>query len=134
MEWTFKGEVISELPEGCVGFVYEITNTLTGKGYIGKKLATFSRTKTVKGKKKKVKVASDWLTYYGSNDALKADVVKHGEEHFERKILHLCYTKTDCNYLEAREQFERRVLEDPDRWYNGWIMVRVRASQLKLEK
>lgn len=133
MDWQYQGETITELPDGCVGFVYEITNLLDGRGYIGKKLATFSRTKTVKGKKKKVKVASDWLTYFGSNDELKADVIKHGEEHFERKILHICYTKTDCNYLEAREQFDKRVLEQPDRWYNSWIMVRVRRSQLKLK-
>lgn len=133
MDWTYQGEVVTELPDGCIGFVYEIRNLLDGRGYIGKKLATFSRTKTVKGKKKKVKVASDWLKYHGSNDELKADVIKHGEEHFERKILHICYTKTDCNYLEAREQFDHRVLEHPDKWYNSWIMVRVRRAQLKLK-
>jgi hypothetical protein len=113
-----------------VGFVYLITNLVTGRKYVGKKLFHFSKTKQVKGKKKRMKVASDWQTYYGSNDELKKDVTIHGEENFRREILHLCKSKGDCSYLEAKEQFVRGVMESDD-YYNSWIMVRVRKSHLK---
>jgi hypothetical protein len=113
-----------------VGFVYLITNLVTGRKYVGKKLFHFSKTKQVKGKKKRMKVASDWQTYYGSNDELKKDVTIHGEENFRREILHLCKSKGDCSYLEAKEQFVRGVMESDD-YYNSWIMVRVRKTHLK---
>ena len=53
-----------------------------------------------------------------------------GHENFQRKILHLCKTKGECSYLEAKEQFNRSVLES-DEYYNTWIMVRVRKSHIK---
>ena len=61
MTWFFQGTEVTELPEECIGFVYLITNTLSGRKYIGKKLAKFSKTtyKTVKlknGTKKKKKI------------------------------------------------------------------------------
>ena len=59
--WYYQGNPIEELPEDCVGFVYLITNLSSGRKYIGKKLAKFSKTtyktKTLKnGKKKKQKI------------------------------------------------------------------------------
>ena len=77
-----------------MGFVYCITNTITGKMYIGKKLAKFSKTKiktvTLKnGKKKKKKIRSktdsDWQEYYGSNLELNKDVEQLGKENFPEK-------------------------------------------------
>ena len=112
------------------GFVYQITNLTNGKKYIGKKLFYFAKTKQVKGKKKKFKVPSDWPTYYGSNDTLNKDVTEHGQDKFKREILHLCKTKGECSYLEAKEQFIRGVMES-DEYYNSWIMVRVRKSHIK---
>lgn len=112
------------------GFVYEITHLITGKKYIGKKFFYSLKTKQVNGKKKRVKVASDWQSYYGSNEELKSDVKTNGKESFRREILHLCKTKGECGYLEAREQFDKRVLEC-DNYYNTWIMVRVRKSHIK---
>ena len=44
MVWLYESTTITELPEDCVGFVYLITNNLTGRKYIGKKLAKFSKT------------------------------------------------------------------------------------------
>ncbi len=63
MTWLYQSQLVETLPEDCVGFVYLITNNLSGRKYIGKKLAKFSRTtlKTVKQKngiKKKKKVRS----------------------------------------------------------------------------
>jgi hypothetical protein len=122
--------VIDELPDNVVGFVYCITNLTNDRKYIGKKLAKRSKTKTVKGKKKKIKVSSDWKTYYGSSDELVDDVKKLGNDKFYREILRLCYSLTECTYYEAKEQFVRGVLESDD-YYNAWIMARCRKSNLK---
>ena len=139
MSWLFESKTIEVLPEDCVGFVYLITNNLTGRKYIGKKLAKFSRTtyKTVKlkngnKKKKKIrgKIESDWQTYYGSNEQLNKDVERLGAGNFTREILYYCRSKAECSYIEAREQFSRRVLESDD-WYNGHIQVRVHGSHIR---
>ena len=139
MVWLFENSEISVLPEDCVGFVYLITNNTTGRKYIGKKLAKFSKTtyKVVKQKngikkRKKIrsKIESDWQLYYGSNDQLNADIEKLGIENFTREILYYCRSKAECSYVEAREQFNHRVLES-DSYYNGQISVRVHGSHIK---
>ena len=141
-DWTHKNQLITELPEDCVGFVYIVTNTESGKRYIGKKLAKFAKTKyrIVKlknGKKKrkkiKEKIDSDWLTYYGSSNELTADIEALGKRCFTREILYYCYSKAECSYVEAREQFRHKVLES-DNWYNGLIRVRVNRSQYILNE
>lgn len=138
MTWYYNNVVVDQLPEECVGFVYLITNTLTGRKYIGKKLAKFSKTtyKVVKlkngtKKKKKIrsKVDSDWQDYYGSSPNLTADIEKLGKENFHRQILYYCTSKAQASYLEAKEQFERKVLETDD-YYNGHIQVRVHGSHI----
>ena len=136
--WYYHGKLIENLPEDCVGFVYLITNLLTGRKYVGKKLAKFKKTtyKVVKlknGTKKKKKIRgsidSDWLTYYGSSVELSADVAALGAENFYREILYYCDSKSLCSYLEAKEQFSRGVLESTD-YYNGHIQVRVHGSHV----
>jgi len=138
MTWLYNGSEILDLPEDCIGFVYMITNIVTGRKYIGKKLAKFSKTtyKTVKlkngnKKKKKIrsKIDSDWRDYYGSNDQLNKDVETLGKENFKREILYYCKSKAECSYIEAREQFTHRVLESQD-YYNGHIQVRVHGSHI----
>jgi hypothetical protein len=138
MSWTYENTLIETLPEECVGFVYLITNTLSGRMYIGKKLAKFAKTsyKVVKlkngtKKKKKIrsKIDSDWRDYYGSNLELNVDVLKLGKENFTREILYYCTSKAQCSYFEAREQFTRKVLESKD-YYNGQISVRVHGSHI----
>jgi hypothetical protein len=137
--WLFESQPIESLPEDCVGFVYLITNNITGRKYIGKKLAKFSRTtyrvvklKNGKKKRKKIrgKIESDWQTYYGSNDQLNKDILALGADNFTREILFYCKSKAACSYIEAREQFNRKVLESDD-WYNGHIQVRVHGSHIK---
>lgn len=130
--WTYDGEPVTELPEDCVGFVYLITNTITGRKYIGKKLARFKRSRPpLKGRKNKRRytVESDWQTYYGSNDELNNDVQELGSENFTREILYYCKTKAECSYVEAREQFERKVLESND-YYNGIIQIKVHGNHI----
>jgi superfamily II DNA/RNA helicase len=139
MTWTYNKLIIEELPEDCVGFVYLITNKVTSRKYIGKKLAKFAKTnyKTVtlkngtkKKKKVRSKVDSDWLEYYGSSEELNKDVALLGKESFSREILFYCKSKAECSYVEAREQFGRKVLESDD-YYNGQISVRVHGSHIK---
>jgi hypothetical protein len=139
MTWTYQGQVVNELPEDCIGFVYNITNTVTGRQYIGKKLAKFSKTtyKTVKlkngtKKKKKIrsKIDSDWQEYYGSSVELTKDIDALGKQNFSREILYYCKSKAETSYVEAREQFDRKVLES-DNYYNGHIQVRVHGAHIK---
>ena len=131
LNWIYKElEFTENMIDDNYGFVYVITNEITNKKYIGKKFFYSSKTKQVKGKKKKIKVPSDWQTYYGSNEDLKKDVIMHGKESFRREILHLCKSKGVCGYLEAKEQFINEALESED-YYNSWIMVRVRKSHIK---
>ena len=138
MTWLYLNQPVEQLPQDCVGFVYIITNLTNNRKYIGKKLAKFSRTtqKTVKlkngtKKKRKVrsKVDSDWQDYYGSSPELSKDVELLGKDQFRREILYYCRSKSECSYIEAREQFSRRVLESKD-WYNGHIQVRVHGSHI----
>ena len=136
MQWIYKNEPVEQLPEDCVGFVYIITNTISGRMYVGKKLARFKTTRykmhTQKnGKKirKKIRgaVDSDWQDYYGSSDQLNKDIETLGKDRFRREILYYCRSKAELNYVEAREQFARKVLES-DQYYNGHIRVRVHGS------
>ena len=136
--WLYNKEIIKQLPDDCVGFVYLITNLATNRKYIGKKLAKFSKTttKTVvlkngtkKKKKIRSKIDSDWLEYYGSSIELNKDIEVLGKENFLREIMFFCKSKAECSYVEAREQFGRKVLESDD-YYNGQISVRVHGSHI----
>ena len=137
--WLYENEIVESLPDDCVGFVYLIVNKASGRMYIGKKLSKFSKTtyKTVvlkngtkKKKKIKSKIDSDWMTYYGSSIELNKDIELLGKEQFTREILFFCKSKAVCSYIEAREQFTRKVIESDD-FYNGQISVRVHGSHIK---
>ncbi len=112
-----------------------ITNLTDNRKYIGKKLARFKTTKPpLKGRKNKRRgyKESDWRTYWGSSDHLNADVKKLGPDKFSREILHYCPSKGILSYMEAKEQFDRKVLET-DEYYNGIIQVRVGSSKILTE-
>lgn len=135
MHWTYQGEIVEKIPEGVEAFVYLITNTTNDMKYVGKKLAKFKTTRPpLKGKKNKRRGTkeSDWKDYWGSSEHLQQDVQEHGEDKFTREILHYCPSRGIASYLEAREQFERRVLERDD-YYNGIINVRIGGSKILKE-
>lgn len=130
MTWLYKGSVFEHPAEQYYGFVYQISNTVNTKKYIGKKLFWFKKTKTVKGKKKRFLAPSDWQDYYGSSKQLLADVDQFGKEKFVREIITLCRSKGECSYYEAKAQFDHSVLFNPDVWYNDWIICRVHRRHL----
>ena len=129
--WYYKDTLIEEIDPQYKAFVYLITNLKTGRLYIGLKQTTFSKTRQVKGKKKRVRVESDWRDYWSSSEELQKDVATLGTESFKREILYFCKLKSHANYLEAREQMDRRVLEHPDKYYNGIVNCRVSRNHVK---
>lgn len=116
-----------ELHENVVndyyGFVYLIRNKISGKSYIGRKYFTKASSRQVKGKRKRCRKESDWKDYWGSSKRLLEDIEKIGKENFERSILRLCKTRGECNYWEAKYQFEYDVLSG-DNYYNDNIMMK----------
>lgn len=134
-QWTYQGKPVNEIPNEYEGFVYLITNLTNGRKYIGKKLSKFKTSRPpLKGKKNRRRgyKESDWKDYWGSSDKLQADVEELGTENFSREILYFCTSRAEMSYLEAKEQFDRRVLETED-YYNGIINVRVGGSRVLIE-
>ena len=123
MGTPFDGSLIGD----NFGFVYEITNKLNGRSYIGRKY--FWSFRTPKGKKRKVKSESDWRNYYGSCPELKEEIGKLGRQNFSRTILSLHKTAGKTNYEETRQLFTNNVLtealeDDIPAFYNSNILNR----------
>ena len=135
--WLYQGKEW-QLPEDfnpdvVYGFVYLITNKMDQKKYVGKKFFWSQKTLPITKKRKRrkrLKVESDWRTYWGSNKYLVEDVKTHGPENFTREILHLCKTKGECAYYEAKEQFDREVLLTEE-YYNGIISCKIGGRTVK---
>jgi hypothetical protein len=128
--WYYNGQEFDEsLVDGHYGFIYLITNTENGRRYIGRKFFTKAHSRTVKGKRKKSRVPSDWMDYWGSSEELLADIESMGKDKFRREIIRLCQTLGECKYQEMVAQVDNRVLEStlPDgtpAWYNANIMMK----------
>ena len=123
LERTFNSDDVGDY----FGFVYEITNLLNGRRYIGRKY--FWSFGTPKGKKRKVKQESDWKKYYGSCPELKEDIIKYGKQNFSRTIISLHKTKGKTNFEETRQLFGNNVLTESlddgtPRYYNSNILSR----------
>lgn len=133
MTWYFHNTPV-EFTENDVkdhfGFVYLITHNQSGRKYVGKKFFTKSKTKQVKGKKKRTRVKSDWEDYYGSNKELLDEIKVNGKENYTREILHLCGSRSTCSYHETYEIFCRHALLS-DSYYNAWVSCRIRKDHLK---
>ena len=133
MTWTYQGRVINELhdmPEGTHGFIYKITNGLTGEYYIGKKQVQSTRKRKF-GKKETAALTdkrmkryemvtkeSNWVDYRSSNKIVSGWFDKDGRPNptsndtLELKILKFCGNKKSLTYYELQEQFSHNVLAD----------------------
>ena len=127
--WLYEGKEFV-LEGDWYGFVYLIENLVTRKKYIGRKYLTKAGYKTVKGKRKKIRVESDWDDYYGSSSSLKEDIEYFGKESFRRTILRLCKTRGECNYFETKYIFDNDAILDPN-YYNNWVSCKIQASHVK---
>jgi Putative endonuclease segE, GIY-YIG domain len=136
MTWFYNGRSFDEaaIPVGIVGFVYKITCLPTGRAYYGQKRFTKAVTrKPLKGRKRKrrSRVSSNWLDYWGSSQELLNDVKRLGPRKFSRVILYLCKTKSEMNYRELSEQILSDVLLHPDKYYNSYVGTRIHTDHLR---
>jgi hypothetical protein len=132
MTWIYKQKELTQIPDGVFGFVYQITNLACDpiRYYIGKKFFYKSSSRQINKKKKKIKIESDWIDYYGSSKEVQAEVEKYGKSFFTREILHLCQNKAECSAYETLEILSRNALLDAT-YYNDWISCRITKVQLK---
>lgn len=134
MSWIYKNIIFRPemIPEGAVGFVYEMTAIIDGKSvaYIGKKNFAMVRKKKLtkantpadKRKKNYEKVTKlNYEDYYSSNAVLKE--AHKDKVPIKRTILQICYSKTELTYMETKYQFVKGVLES-DMYLNGNILGR----------
>jgi len=128
VSWIFEAaaiESLDQMPEGSFGFIYKITDTTTGRMYIGKKQIMSYRTlPPLKGEKKKRKVVkeSDWRNYYGSHSELKK-AVKQNPEHFKREILQFVKSRKQLTYYELVYLIKEDVLTN-ELYYNDNILAK----------
>jgi len=123
--WILNESII--IDERTFGFIYEITNNILNKKYIGKKQC-ISRIKRrpLKGKTRNRidHKESDWKTYTSSSNELNLDIEKYGKDNFTFKIIKACGSKWELAYEEIKEQISQNVLLRDD-YYNGIINVRI---------
>jgi hypothetical protein len=136
MSWLYKGEIFndSKIPEGAVGFIYEMEAIIDGKAvrYIGKK--NFYSTVKKKLGKKAIAAMTDkraskytfvsktnYQNYYSSNAVLQ-DAHKAGIP-IKRFMVRICFSKTELTYHETKFQFVREVLEKEE-YLNANILGR----------
>ena len=129
MGWLYEDKEFIDV-EDYYGFIYLIENMANGKKYIGRKFLTKAGYKTVKGKRKKIRVESDWRDYYGSSNSLKEDIDLYGKDSFRRTILRLCKSRGECNYFETKYIFDNDAILDP-KYYNSWVSCKIQASHVK---
>lgn len=126
--WIMNGTPFTEVPEKAHGFVYKITNTKTGKKYIGRKAFGSTKRKPLTKKQKDagrvkrtiLRSESDWRDYTGSNNPLNEEIKKNGKDIFLFEILVVCYTKGQLNYCEENIQHYFQVVAD-NSYYNDCI-------------
>ena len=126
--WIYEGAPFTSDDIGdYYGFVYRITNTTSGKSYIGRKY--FVQKRKPRGAKRRVTSESNWKRYFGSSDELKQDIRTMGEENFRREILSLHPTVGKTNYAETRQLFlndvlTKRLTDGTPAYYNSNILGR----------
>lgn len=112
-------------PGKWFGFIYEITNNISGKKYIGKKQYKVSYKVRKKGRKRaERRYRENWQFYTGSNEWLNKDIEEFGKENFTFKILWNCSCKGIWSYKEVELIVKKgaltKTLDNGSRaYYNG---------------
>ena len=134
MSWLYEGTVFTDkdIPEGAVGFIYEIDAIIDGKPvrYIGKKNFYSKRKKRFgkkalaevtdnRKKKYSIVVKPNYQNYYSSNKILQ-DAHKAGVP-IKRYMVKICFSQIELTYYETKYQFIRGVLEKEE-YLNGNIL------------
>ncbi len=123
--WMYKNELLVETPKGALGFVYEITNVITGKKYIGKKNFLSKTKKAFKkldgtiAKNKKVTIKESNWKYYTSSSNVIADKIDDSKTRlggewlleWEFEILSINSNLSENNYQELRLQVMKDTLD-----------------------
>lgn len=134
MSWLYKRKEFTDnmIPDGAVGFVYEMEAIVDGKSvkYVGKK--NFFSTRKKKFGKKKLAAMTDkrakkyelvikpnYQNYYSSNKVLQ-DAHKAGIP-IKRYMIRICFSKMELTYYETKYQFTKEVLEKEE-YLNGNIL------------
>ncbi len=132
--WILNESV--QITEDTFGFIYEITNIVLNKKYVGKKQCKSRvKRKPLKGKTRNRidSRESDWKIYTSSSNDLIEDIKKYGKVNFIFKILKTCDSKWALAYFEAKEQMEKNVLFRED-YYNGILNLRIgKAPKTEME-
>lgn len=127
--WTYENKEITcveDFPDNVIGFIYRLTDQVTGKYYLGKKILYFSKKRKI-GKKEKLlmvgkgrkptfertKKESDWKNYLGSCEYFNQLRDQGKEDNIKREIVQFCYSKKHLTYCELKWLFGHNVLEDP---------------------
>ena len=135
---------VDKFPQGCVGFVYRITNIRSGKFYIGRKIL-FSNTKkkltktelselSGPGRKpisKRVIKESNWKDYWGSNKTILEEIKAEGVSPFRKEIIKFCFNKKQLTYWEMHYQCVENVLLT-DKSYNDNVLAKFFRRDLHL--
>ncbi len=134
--WQLSESAQTEHKEDPFGFIYIITNNISGRQYIGKKQCVSRiKRKPLKGKKRNRidHKESDWKTYTGSSNELNEDIAKLGKENFTFTILQYCNSKWELGYYEAKLHFLYEVLFK-ESFYNGILNVRLPKAPKNLRQ
>lgn len=128
--WIYKGNELKDedVPEKAIGFIYMITQISTGKLYIGRKLLTKAGSKQINGKRKKIRLSSNWKEYWSSSPQIKEWIDAAGDtQDFKREILTFCHNKSELLYLEENIlHFTNAMLSDS--FINENIRSRIQKS------
>ena len=160
--WQTKLEITeANLPYGFIYVITNTTNNKKYIGK--KQMKSVKKLKPLKGKKNKrhFDIETDWREYTSSSndlnedyelsnlnniiaknggsinvkvkDTMYEDITKVGKDKFIFEIVHLCNSKFELAYYEAKMQFEHEVLIK-DGYYNGIINCRIgKAPRTLLE-
>lgn len=114
-----------------MGFIYETTNLITGKKYIGKRQTNWN--------------PNEVNAYLGSSRLLKEDIEKYSRENFKREVLDTAETKEELAKLEIKHLRDNNVVDRDDyynlaiprlSWSQGWERKREdpKATEKRAEK